>query len=307
MGAGAQRVFVTGASGFVGGHVVRALLERGAEITVLARDPARLGPLEKHPQVRARRGSLEDTSLLAEALPDHDACVHLALIWGAEGTDLELRDTRACASLFDLAARAGVRELVYTSSTAVHRPFSARMSGSDPLAPADVYGATKAAGELFLRAACATHGARGHVVRPGPVVGAPAFPGAAWRTDRTLLGFAEAARAGAPIHVLCGDGRQLVGARALARVLATLAVGEASSAGAPLVCVSRELTTWESLARGIVARLGGRSELVVEEPRAGHVVPHFEVDALERSLGVVLDARAEIEQHLDELASRDSG
>ena len=110
---------------------------------------------------------------IAPVLAGHDVCVHAALIWGEPGSEFEVRDTAVAAKLFDAAGRAGLTRCIYISSTAVHRPFAGGMEKEDCLRPADVYGATKAAGELFLRAACAPGRMTGVVLRPGPVVGPP--------------------------------------------------------------------------------------------------------------------------------------
>lgn len=109
---------------------------------------------------------------------------------------LDLLDARAAARLFDAAGEAGVRRTVLLSSTSVYRPFSAEMDEGDALVPTDAYGATKAAAELFLRSACASHGMREGVLRPGPIVGPPAHPAGAFRSDRHIAAMVAAARRG---------------------------------------------------------------------------------------------------------------
>jgi uncharacterized protein (TIGR01777 family) len=72
----ALRVTVTGATGLVGPSLIAALLERGAEVTVLARDPARAQA--KLGEVTAMRWDLMGEPAPAEALAARDAVVHLA-------------------------------------------------------------------------------------------------------------------------------------------------------------------------------------------------------------------------------------
>ncbi|MFO0579673.1 MAG: NAD-dependent epimerase/dehydratase family protein [Polyangia bacterium] len=98
--------------------------------------------------------------------------MHAALIWGEPGSELELRDTAVAAKLFEAAGQAVVGRCLFISSVAVHHPFTAEIREEDRLSSTDLYGATKAAGELFLRAACAEHGMTGGI-HPGPPASPP--------------------------------------------------------------------------------------------------------------------------------------
>ncbi len=73
-------VLVTGASGFVGAHLVRSLLEDGAEVHVLARPGARLDRLGAEPQVRVWRSDITDAKAVASCFEDVQpiAVFHLA-------------------------------------------------------------------------------------------------------------------------------------------------------------------------------------------------------------------------------------
>jgi len=295
-----MRIFLTGASGYLGLHLVDTLLAAGHSVTALVRSPERLGPLARHPCLAVAEADLMDTPRVHPLLPGHDSCVHAAILWGEPGTEWEPRDTAVAAQLFEAAGRAGVSRLLYVSSTAIHRPFRPAMSETDSLTTADCYGATKAAGELFLWAACATHGAAGLVVRPGPIVGPPAFPGGSFKSDARLETLVDTARRGEPLRVLRGDGRQFVAATDVARVVTRLI--ESTRSGETYLCVSREGTTWESLARAAVDLTGSASEIVVEESPTARVVPHFDSGKLARDFGIELDARAALEAHIAHLA-----
>lgn len=294
-----MRVFVTGGTGYLGLHLVRALLDAGHNVTALVRSPARLGPLAGDNRLSVAEESLEEMPRVAAALAGHDACLHAAILWGEPGTEWELRDTAASAQLFDAAGRAGVGRLLYISSTAVHRPFRASMAESDRLTTTDCYGATKAAGELFLWAACATHGLAGLVLRPGPIVGPPLFEGGAFKSDARLAALVDRARRGEPLHILRGDGRQFVAATDIARVAVTLL--ESPRSQETYLCCSRATTTWESLARAVAKQTGSTGGIVTDEPLASHIVPHFNTGKLTRDFGFELDAAAALEAHITRL------
>ncbi len=295
-----SNVLLTGASGYVGGHVLGELLHRGHSVTALVREPERLGPFLHDPRVRVVQADLEEEARVSAALPGHDALVHAALIWGAEGTDLELRDTVAAARLFDAAGRAGLSRVVLISSAAVHRPFSALMSEEDALSPADLYGATTAAGELFLRAAAANYGFSGVVLRPGPVVGPPAFAGGAFRSDARISAMVQRAREGRPIEVTRGEGRQLLAAPAVAQAVCALITEERPFP--TYLAMDPEITTWEQVARLVIDATGSPSELVLLDSDPHAPDQRFCVDRLERLLGAPLASREALQHHIAHLA-----
>jgi dTDP-L-rhamnose 4-epimerase len=121
-------VLVTGGAGFIGSHVVSALLEHGHEVTVLdvGHPGAHRGPLpETVAGVRVRRVDLRDRPALAACLPGADVVVHQAAMVGL-GVDLnDLPEYVGCndlgtAVLLAEMARAGIHRLVLASSMVVY-------------------------------------------------------------------------------------------------------------------------------------------------------------------------------------------
>ena len=256
-----MRTLLTGAGGYVGLHIVRELLECGQQVTAVVRSPGKLGPFARHPRLTVVETDLEESARIAAVLPGHDVCVHAALIWGEPGTELELRDTAVAAKLFDAAVRAGLTRCIYISSTAVHRPFASEMGEEDVLVTADVYGATKAADELFLRAACARNLMTGVVIRPGPVVGPPAFAAGSLRTHDRIAEMVAAAAKGRPLEVVRGEGRQFSDVSTVARIVHLLT--RAESPHPIYLCVDRNILTWERIARMVVGCLNSPSDVRV--------------------------------------------
>jgi nucleoside-diphosphate-sugar epimerase len=302
-----MRIFLTGASGYIGLHLVRELLAHDHEITALVRSPEKLGPLGAAPGLRVIVADLEDDGRVARALEDQHVCVHAALVWGEEpGSELALHDTAAAAKLFDAAGRAGVGRCVFLSSASVHRPFAGEMGEDDALTTSDFYGATKAAGELFLRAACALHGMTGVVLRPGPVVGPPAFAGASFRSDRRLVELVTAAHEGRVLEGPADEGRQLSDVRGVAR--AARLVSEIDRPHGTYLCVGRDILEWAWIARQVLASVcpESSSELRVAPSgrRPGAPIPRFRTDRIDGLLGGPMDARAALIAHIETLAPR---
>ena len=106
-----MKVFVTGATGYVGGALVQALVRAGHEVTGLSRDGEKDG-LVAHLGARPVRGALGELRALVRQMSEHDALVHTAMDYGlGPPADLE-----AIEAMLAAAGEAG-REMhvVYTS------------------------------------------------------------------------------------------------------------------------------------------------------------------------------------------------
>ena len=116
-----MRVFLTGATGFVGGHVARAFAERGAKQRLLVRPTSSLVGLEGMQDVELVRGDLRQVGDLRSALRGCDAVVHVAAdyrLWVRDPDAMYAANVNATRDLLRLASELGIRRLVYTSSVA---------------------------------------------------------------------------------------------------------------------------------------------------------------------------------------------
>jgi nucleoside-diphosphate-sugar epimerase len=152
-------VMVTGGAGFIGSHLVDYLLEHGARQVVVVDDLTRprldwLAARKNNSQVRFVEGSILDA--LDLALRGVDMIFHLAAVATVMDAVRDPERTFAVnamgtARLAMAAHRAGVRRFVFSSSREVYGdPESLPVSEDTPMRPKNVYGASKAAGEMFL-------------------------------------------------------------------------------------------------------------------------------------------------------------
>jgi nucleoside-diphosphate-sugar epimerase len=290
------RTFLTGASGYIGLHLLRELLQAGQSVTVAVRAREKLGPLARHPGLHVVDADLEVATDFATWVDGHDCCIHGAFIWGEPGSEFEVKDASVTVKLFDACGAAGVKRCIFLSSVAVHRPFAGRMHEDDPIRTADYYGATKAASEVFMRGACAVHGMAGVVVRPGLVVGPPAFDGASFRSDRRVARMVAEAMSSAPVAVPDEPARQFTDVSALVRIVRKLT--ELESPRATYVCVDRDVIDWETVADMVVRNTGSMGPVLRRPERSAMEPPCFDTGRVEELEGRALDARQALQAHI---------
>ena len=107
-----QTVLVTGATGYIGGRLVPALLATGHIVRCLARTPSKLDDLAWRHDVEVVRGDVTDADSLADALSGVDAAYFLVHSMGG-AADFAARDRLAAETFREAAAAAGVRQIVY--------------------------------------------------------------------------------------------------------------------------------------------------------------------------------------------------
>lgn len=277
-----MKVFVTGGTGFIGSHIVAELLAQGDEVTILARNPSKIPSFLDLPGVTVVPGGLDDFAAIRLGLAGCDACIHNAIWWDEEPTELELKDVLASVRVFEAAAEAGVSHLIYTSSTAVHRPFRPSMNEEQRLTPTDFYGATKAASEVFLSAFAYQTSMRCSVIRPGPTIGGAAVPGGPVKVDRRIQSMIDAASRDEDIWVAKHDGRQFIAAKDLAKVYSAILRNPGDSRFETYLAVAKDFVTWEDIALRIVASRASSSQVIVEDTGLSPTPDLFDAGKIDR-------------------------
>jgi UDP-glucose 4-epimerase len=172
-------VLVTGGAGYIGSHVVLALMEAGARPVVL--DDLSTGRRFLVPEgVPFVEADVGDGAAVAKALAGHGcrAAMHFAgSIVVPESVERPLdyyrNNVAGSLSLLRCAVEAGLAGFVFSSTAAVYAGGGARpLREDDPVAPGNPYGRSKLMTEWMLRDASAAHGLRHAILRYFNVAGA---------------------------------------------------------------------------------------------------------------------------------------
>ncbi|HEY3012183.1 MAG TPA: NAD-dependent epimerase/dehydratase family protein [Gemmatimonadales bacterium] len=256
-----MKALVTGATGFVGSHLVEALRHSGVEVTALARSPEKAAVLSAM-GVRVVTGHLHHSEGLELAVRGQDVLYHVAGVVAARGEAEFLRANRdGTRNILAAGERAGSPRFVLVSSLAAGGPAARGMprDGSEPATPVTAYGRSKLAAEQAVKAS----GLPWSIVRP-PIVYGP--------RDREVLKIFRIARLGlAPVF---GDGSQELSAVHAADLAAALmAVANTTTAvGRTYNACHPEVFTSAEFGRAIGAAMGRSIGTVRIPPLLGRAV-----------------------------------
>lgn len=202
------RIIVTGANGFIGAEVVRALAERGDEVAAfdIVVGPPLRALAAQHPNVRVVAGEITEWQHIANLVRDAkpDAIVHCAALVGViASADVPFATMRVniegSLNVFESMRLFGVKRVVNLSTEEVYGNFTAdRITEDHPCFPVMPYGISKFAVEQLGRDYRRNHGVDAIHVRTCWVYG-PGLPRA--RVPKTLV---DAAVEGRKLHVASG-------------------------------------------------------------------------------------------------------
>ena len=208
-----ERVVVTGGAGFIGSHVVDRLLAIGADVVAI--DDLSTGMRDNLAAAEAAGarlvvGDVRDPDLLDAELAGAAAVVHMACgnLRASLAQPMDSHDRNATGTLTTClaAVRQGVTRFVYVSSSEAYgSAVTFPMAEDHPLLPTTVYGAAKAAGELYAQSCMRRYGIEATVVRPFNSYGPREH--SSGNSAEVIPKFAARILAGLP-PVIFGDGSQ---------------------------------------------------------------------------------------------------
>jgi len=190
------RIAVTGATGLLGRYIVRALLERDAQVICVVRNPDKDPRLRDTPGVEMRRADLADHPSLAEGFAGADAVVSnaaLVSLGNVSAKEVLRTNIEGTENVFHALHEAGVaRALQVSSCTVYDAPLSSGAAEDTPmrldaavLHRMNVYGISKARSEARAWELARAYGIELSVIRPGGIYGA--FDTTGWWWANKLL------------------------------------------------------------------------------------------------------------------------
>lgn len=251
-----MRVLVTGGTGFVGSHLIEALVAQHHEVVCLVRPTSNRRWISSLP-VRWARGAVEDADSLEQAVEGIEVVFHLAGVTKALSPHAYERfNHQATRTLLEVCARkrSELQRFVYVSSLAAAGPSPSRTPRreADPPAPVSLYGLSKLRGEE----AVLSYGS----AFPVTVLRPPAIFGP---RDRDLFELIKMIRKG--IFATFGGGERLIDLCYVKDVVAAilLAAEQPRAAGEIFFVGSGETYSWEEVARLVAVKLGTRLRMIV--------------------------------------------
>jgi UDP-glucose 4-epimerase len=184
-----MKILVTGGAGYIGSHMVRLLVERGDEVTVL--DDLSTGHADAVRGAQLVKGDIGDSATTTKLLREREieAVVHFAGVSQvgesvANPAKYQARNVGGSAALLRAMREASVGKIVFSSTAAVYgEPQRLPIDEEHPTRPVNPYGATKLEVERMLAEGSARQGLSAAVLRYFNAAGAEPAAGLGERHD----------------------------------------------------------------------------------------------------------------------------
>jgi len=286
-----MRVLVTGGAGFLGSHLVDALVAAGNDVVVL--DNLYHGSranIDQHLRARSVRfieADIRDYAAVLEAAAGTEVVYHLAaqsnVIGAMEDTDYSFTTNVAGTyHVLKAAASAAVRRLVFASSREVYgEPESIPVPESAPLLAKNPYGASKVAGEAYCQVWETTTGLECQILRFANVYGPR-------DRDRVIPIWLDRGAGGEPLEIYGGE--QVIDFVWVGKAVEALLAAAVCQLTGPINVGSGTGVALPQLAHCVLEETGSRSRLEVLPARTVEVVRFVaDVQRMRSVLGVTPD------------------
>ncbi len=272
-----KRVLVTGGAGFIGSHLVDALIARGVSVTVL--DDLSTGKRENiaHHDARVNfvEGSVSDPDVVIHAAEGADIIFHLAAVASVPKSidyPIETHQTNTTGTLavFDAARKLGISKVIYASSSAVYGDLpdmpKTEMSECCPKTP---YGLHKMIGEAYAKLYHDLHGISSVGLRFFNVFGPRQDASSPYSGVISI--FKERLENGKPITIY-GDGETTRDFVYVADVVASLVVAAEINNGLDVFNIGTgKETSLKTVVAALEKALGVTAEVSYQEERVGDI------------------------------------
>ncbi|MBI5051079.1 MAG: dTDP-glucose 4,6-dehydratase [Nitrospirae bacterium] len=185
-----MRLLITGGCGFIGSNFIRYILKKYPDYTIInldaltyAGNPENLKDIKNDKRYHFRHGRIEDVSLVTDVLGDVNCVVNFA---AESHVDRSIMDAQpflmtniiGTQVLLDATKEFKIKRFIHISTDEVYGTLGdeGKFTEENPLKPNSPYSASKAAGDLLVRAYSETYGIPAVIVRPSNNYGSYQFP-----------------------------------------------------------------------------------------------------------------------------------
>lgn len=302
-----MKIFITGGTGNIGQYVTKAFVEAGHSLVLLTRTPDRIPAYKAIGNVTVVEGNILDLDIMGKALQGCDAVVHIALGWGNTPVEMLDHDTRVTAFLADAAERAGVKNFIYTSSTAAMGPLRNGMDETALLMPGDLYGATKASTEMYLLgfnqyyAGQGVHGAKvkmhRNIIRPGYTFSNPAYEGGASQSDTRFKKIAMAILKNEDVTFSRFDGTQFLSSGQIAELYVKLVESDLNKE--VFLALGTKFVSWVDISNMVLALVPASTSKVIDsDANITKEISYYNASKMERVFGLSFEGDEELRAHV---------
>lgn len=172
-----KKLLVTGATGFVGGHLTRRLLSLGHDVSILVRKTSDSKVIEelKGKGAKVHFGDVTDRDSVFSAVKDKDIVFHIAALFRqAKHPDSVYWDVnvKGTENVLDASEEFGIEKVIHCSTIGVHSHILNPPANEDEeYRPGDIYQITKCEGEKLARERFDSGKLKGAVIRPAMIWG----------------------------------------------------------------------------------------------------------------------------------------
>lgn len=274
-----ERVLVTGGAGFIGSHLVEALLGKGYKVRVL--DNLSTGKVSNLPMDNANLnlvvGDVADGAVVAQAMRDCSAVVHLAAVASVQASVDDPVGTHqsnfvGTLNVCENMLKAGIKRVVFASSAAIYgnNGEGSAIHEDTPKAPLTPYASDKLASEYYLDFYRREHGLEPVILRFFNIFGPRQDPSSPYSGVISI--FTKMAMAEQPVAIF-GDGEQtrdFVYVQDLVSILVQAVEANEPGSGAVNVGLSRS-TSLNDLITELGAATGSSLTVTHHAPRQGDI------------------------------------
>ncbi len=291
-----MKILITGGTGFIGSYVVFNLSKKH-KITILARKPEKIPAFTSIPSISLKKFDLKNYKTFKNFCKNYDCLILIALGWGETGPLMIENETLPQVFMIDAAIKAGIKKIIFTSSTAALGHITDDKDETAKPEPFDFYGATKASVELFINAYSNYYrNVYLNVIRPGYTFGNPVIAGAPMEPDNRFREIIKRVKNNQTVEVIKNDGTQFIWAGDLAKIYEKIL--ESKCKNEIFFGLSQNFITWEQIAIWAFEFSGKKPKIKLKNLGWSEKPAIYSVEKIKKYFGLSFNSEEKIKDHI---------